>query len=43
MHRNIELLAMILVDSKVVWVTGGHVVSKDTNEPVLHLPCNMGV
>jgi len=29
MHRNVELLAMIFIDSKMVLVPGGHTVSID--------------
>src|ERR1700722_15541866 len=42
MHGNVEFLAMIFVDCKMVLVPGGHVVSNDTNVSVLHLPRNMG-
>ena len=32
MHGNVEFLAMIFVDCKMVLVPGGHVVSNDTND-----------
>ena len=42
MHRNVELLAMIFVDCKMVLVPRGHIIGNDTKVSVLHLPCNMG-
>ena len=42
MYGNVELLAMIFIDCKMVLVSG-HVVSNDTNVSILHLPCNVGM
>jgi hypothetical protein len=42
MGGNVELLAMIFVDRKVVLVPRGHVVSNDTNILILYLPRDVG-
>ena len=43
MQGNVELLAMIFIDHKVVLVPRGHIVSDDTNILILHLLCNVGM
>lgn len=42
MHGNVELLAMLFVEFKMVVVPRGYVVSEDTNESALHLPRDVG-